>query len=126
MPRQESKATQVSRLGESPAEARRRMQTSGGAGEASSETQPPLGKEVKGPLTPQHIAEIREAEEGFGGGPTSGGSVEEATDLAEPPTPSKAMEMIQQLSQDKLQLQTELSSALNVVERYRARYGELD
>lgn len=126
MPGQKSNAKQVSSLGESPAEARRRMQSSGGAGSVESETRPPLGEEVKGPLTPQHIATIREAEEGFGGGPGDGASVEEGIETAEPPTPSKAMEMIRQLGQEKIQLLTERDSALGVVERYKARYGELD
>lgn len=110
---QPTKAKQVDSLGETPAQARRRMQSSGApVGEASG-------------TSPKHIAAMRE-QEGFGGGPTESSTVEEAPDLVEPPTPSKAMESIRQLSQDKLQLQAELDAALNQVQRYRAKYGELD
>lgn len=120
-----NQAKQVRTLGESPAEARRRMQSSGGAGEPELEARPPLGQEVKGPLQPQHIAAIEAAEGGFKGG-ASDGPVEDYEEPVEPPTPSKAMETIRQLSQDKLQLQTERDSALNLVSRYKAKYGELD
>lgn len=127
MPGQASNAQQVSKLGESPAEARRRMSSGGGsAATAESETQPPLGEEVKGPLKAEHIAAIREADEGFGGGPVSGGTVEDAEELTEPPTPAKAMDMIRQLSQDKVQLSTELDAALKKVARYENKYGPLD
>lgn len=119
-------ATQVSSLGETPAEARRRMQSSGGGSAPQAETQLPAGKEVEGPLTPQHIAAIQEADEGFSGDPVSGGTVEEAPDMTEPPTPSKAMETIRQLSQDKNQLRTELDAALNKLQRYEAQFGEID
>jgi hypothetical protein len=116
-----NQARQVSRIGETPAEARARMR----AAEGKSESEP-KGEEVEGPLSPEHLAAIREAEEGFGGGPVDGGTVEEAEETTEPPTPSKAMEVIRQLSQDKLQLQAEQDSALNLVARYKAQYGELD
>lgn len=116
-------AHQVSRLGETPAEARRRMQTSGGAAAPQSETRRAPADDA--PPTPQHIAAMRD-QEGFGGGPPENATVEEAPDLAEPPTPSKAMETIRQLSQDKLQLQTELDAALAKLGRYEAQYGELD
>lgn len=119
MPGQKSNARQVSSLGESPAEARRRMQSSGG-GEA------PASPAASGPPSPQHVAAMRE-QEGFGGGPdTADGSVEEGVELAEPPTPSKAMETIRQLSQDKNQAITERDAALALVGRYKAVYGELD
>lgn len=126
MPGQKSNAKQVSALGESPAEARRRMEASGGAAAVTAETRPPLGEEVEGPLTPQHMAAIREADEGFGGGPTEDATVEDADETTAPPSPEKAMEMIRQLGQDKVQLSTELDAALNLVSRYKARYGELD
>lgn len=121
MPGQVSKAKRLPSLGEAPAEARRRMETSGGA---TVDTARPLGQEVEGPLNAEHMAAIRKAEEGFGPGP--GATVEDAEETTEPPTPSKAMGMIRQLGQDKIQLQTELDSALNIVERYKAVYGELD
>lgn len=121
-PGRPNSATQVSSMGETPAEARRRMASGG----AAAETKPPLGEEVEGPLQPQHLAAIEEAEGGFSGGPVDGGTVEEAPDEIEPPTPSKAMETIRQLSQDKLQLQTERDAALSKVARYEEKYGELD
>lgn len=122
-----NKARQVSSLGESPAEARRRMQSSGGAAAPKTEAKPPLGEEVAGPLQPKHIAAIREAEEGFsGGGPTRDGTTQEVEETTEPPTPSKAMEVIRQLSQEKLQLQSELNAALNLIGRYKVAHGELD
>jgi hypothetical protein len=123
MPRQASNAKQLPSLGETPAEARRRMSSSGGA---EAKATPPLGEEVEGPLQPQHIAAIREAEEGFGGGPTEGATVEEAGDMADPPSPAKAMETIRQLGQDKNQAIAERDAALNLVSRYKAKYGELD
>ena len=113
-------------MGETPAEARRRMASSGGADGASAEATPPLGEEVEGPLQPQHLAAIEKAEGGFSGGPADGGTTEDAPDEIEPPTPSKAMETIRQLSQDKLQLQTELDAALAKLGRYEAQFGELD
>ena len=123
-PRQKSNTKQVSQLGESPAEARAKMQSSGGA---EVQTQPDaIGEEVKGPLKPEHMKAIRAVEEGFGGGPIEGGTVEEAGDAIEAPSPTKAIETIRQLSQDKMQLLTERDSALNLVEQYRARFGELD
>jgi hypothetical protein len=115
-------ATQVPSMGETPAEARRRMTSGGGTAETTS----PFGEEIKGPLQPQHLAAIEEAEGGFSGGPVDGGTVEDAPDEIEPPTPSKAMETIRQLSQDKLQLQTELDAALAKVGRYEAKYEEVD
>lgn len=120
---QPKKANQVSSLGETPAEARRRMASGGGSEVA--ETRPPLGEEVKR-LTPEHMAKIREADEGFSGGPAAGGTVEEAEELTEPPTPSKAMDTIRQLSQEKNQLSTELDAALAKLQRYAARFGEID
>jgi hypothetical protein len=123
MPRQASNAKQVSSLGETPAEARRRMRSSGGV---EAKATPPLGEEVTGPLQPKHIAAIREADEGFGGGPTEGATVEEAGDTADPPSPAKAMQVIRQLSQDKLQLRTELDAALAKLNRYERKFGELD
>jgi hypothetical protein len=108
-------------MGETPAEARRRMGSSDGA---VVETEPPLGEEVEGPLSPEHMAAIRAADEGFSGG--AGETVEDAVETTEPPTPSKAMEVIRQLGQDKIQLRSELDAALNLVERYKSVYGELD
>ncbi len=124
MPGQKSSARRVDSMGETPAEARRRMQPSGAT---EGVTDPPsAGAQVDGSLTPAHMAAIREADEGFGGGPVDGGTIEDAEETIEPPTPSKAMAMIQQLGQDKIQLQTELDAALNVVARYRAAYGGID
>lgn len=120
-----NQAKQVRTLGESPAEARRRMQSSGGAGEPELEARPPLGQEVKGPLRPEHLAAIEKAEGGFKGGATDG-PVEDYDEPVEPPTPSKAMDMIRQLSQDKLQLRSELDAALSKLGRYEARFGEID
>jgi hypothetical protein len=125
-PSRPNSATQVSSMGETPAEARRRMASSGGADGARTEAAPPLGEEVEGPLGPQHIAAIEQAEGGFSGGPVDGGTVEDAPDEIEPPTPSKAMDTIRQLSQDKLQLQTELDAALAKLGRYESKFGELD
>lgn len=131
MPGQRSNAKQVSSLGESPAEARKRM-----AAEAAGqeETIPPhgidgsgpQGQEVEGPLRPQHIAEIEAKEGGFQGQAVSGGITEERGDREEQPSPARAMDMIRQLSQDKLTLQAERDAALGLVERYRAQYGDLD
>ena len=118
-----NQAHQVSRLGETPAEARARMAAGGGADSPQSETRPAAAD--TGAPTPQHIAAMRD-QEGFGGGHPANGTVEDAPDMAEPPTPSKAMEVIQQLSQDKNQLRAELDAALNKVARYEAKYGELD
>lgn len=118
-----NQAQQVSRLGETPAEARARMAAGGGADSPQSETRPAAADAT--PPAPRHIAAMRE-QEGFGGGPPADGTVEDALDLVEPPTPSKAMEVIQQLSQDKNQLRAELDAALNKVARYEAKYGELD
>lgn len=116
-PSQQIKPTQVAKLGESPADARRRM--------ASGATvEQPVGQEVEGPLTPEQMAAIREAEEGFSGG--AGGTVEDAVETTEPPTPSKAMETIRQLGQEKLQLQTELDAAYGKLGRYEAKFGEID
>lgn len=113
------KATQLPSLGQSPAEARRAMQaTSGGGPEGAS------GVKVDY-LTTDHIAAIREAEEGFSVSSVDG-SFEEAEETTEPPTPSKAMDMIRQLSQDKLQLQTERDAALHLVSRYVTEFGELE
>lgn len=120
-----NQARQVRTLGESPAEARRRMQSSGGAAEPESEARPPLGEEVKGPLQPKHLAAIEAADGGFKGG-ASDGPVEDYEEPVEPPTPSKAMETIRQLSQDKLQLRSELDAALAKLGRYEARFGEID
>lgn len=120
MPGQKSNARQVSSLGETPAEARRRMQSSGGA--AIAETAAPA---ATGPPGPKHIAAMRD-QEGFGGGPGDDGTIEDAPELTEPPTPSKAMETIRQLSQDKNQAITERDAALNLVSRYKAAFGELD
>lgn len=122
-PGQKSNARQVSSLGETPAEARRRMQSSGGAAAPSSETT--SAPAAVGPPSPRHIAAMRE-QEGFGGGPSEESTVEEASDLTEPPTPSKAMETIRQLSQDKNQAITERDAALQLVERYRNKYGDLE
>ena len=121
MPGQKSNARQVSSLGESPAEARRRMQSSGG-GEAPA----PAAPVARGPPGPQHIAAMRE-QEGFGGGPADEDAiVEERAGDEAAPTPSKAMETIRQLSQDKNQAITERDAALNLVSRYKAAFGELD
>lgn len=123
MPGQRSNAKQVDRLGETPAEARRRMESSGGAGAPAGRGPAPAA--ASGPPGPRHIAAMRE-QEGFGGGPTEDSTVEEAPDLTEPPTPSKAMETIRQLSQDKNQAITERDAALALVERYKSEFGELD
>jgi hypothetical protein len=122
MPGQKSNAKQLSSLGETPAEARARMKSAGSAQSSSPQLR---GEEVP-ELLPQHIAAIREAEEGFKGTAVSGGTVEDAEETTEPPTPSKAMEMIRQLGQEKIQFQTERDSALNLVERYRSQFGDLD
>jgi len=103
------------------------MSSGGGTGAVvESETKPPLGEEVDGPLGAEHMAAIRQADEGFKDSDKRDGTVEEAEELTEPPTPSKAMDMIRQLSQDKLQLSTERDAALDKVARYEAKYGELD
>lgn len=123
MPGQASNAKQVSSLGETPAEARRRMSSSGGAvpsGQADATARDGA------PPSPRHIAAMRE-QEGFGGGPEEAdGSVEEGTETAAPPSPEKAMNMIQQLSQEKLQFQTELTAALAKLGRYEAQFGTID
>lgn len=124
-----SKAKQVSSLGESPAEARRRMGSSGGGATPEAASRPPLSDADSGagrPLSDVEVATIREKEEGFSGGPAEGDTVEESADLIEPPTPEKAVDTIRQLSQDKLQLQTELDAALAKLQRYEAQFGEID
>lgn len=120
MPLQRIKPTQVSSMGESPAQARRRMETSG----AATPEQPQARGEEVPELTAEHMAAIRKADEGFRGGP--GGTFEEAEELTEPPTPSKAMDMIRQLSQENVQLMTERNVALDLVEHYRTKYGDLE
>jgi uncharacterized protein YdcH (DUF465 family) len=91
-----------------------------------AEVSQPTGTEVKGPLTPAHIARLRAEEEGFAETDKSDGPPQDIDELAEPPSPSKAMETIRQLSQDKIQLQTELDAALQRVQRYRQQFGDLD
>lgn len=119
-----SKARQVSSLGESPAEARRRMSSSGDTTAPSGQADAAVLDGA--PPSPRHIAAMRE-QEGFGGGPEEAdGSVEEGTETAAPPSPEKAMHMIQQLSQEKLQVQTELTAALAKLGRYEAQFGEID
>lgn len=118
-PKQQVRAKQISRLGETPAEARARMKQSGGAAE------PTLGGQQVAQLTPSHLAAIAEQEEGFSGG-ASDGPVEDYEEQTEPPTPTKAMALIRQLSQDKAQLQAELDVAYSLINRYKAEYGELD
>lgn len=125
MPGQKSNAKQVSSMGETPAEARHRM-ASGGADAPAAETPPPLGQEVKGPLTAQHLAAISAQEEGFSGTAISGGTVEDAEETTKPPSPSKAMEMIRQLGQEKIQVLAERDAAIGLVDRYKAAFGELD
>lgn len=118
MPGQKSKAKRVSSLGETPAEARARMQSATSPPDASGGVAlaPPPGV----PLV------VSEEIEGFGGGPAPDNIVEERAGDEAAPTPSKAMDMIRQLGQDKVQLQTELDAALNLVECYKAVHGELD
>lgn len=102
------------------------MQSSGGGEAPAAEAKPPLGEQVDGPLKPEHIAAIREADEGFSGGPPQDAAVEEAEDATPPPSPTKAMDTIRQLSQNNLQLQTELDAALAKLQRYEAQFGEID
>lgn len=97
------------------------MAADGGAPQA--ETRPPVADSA--PPSPRHIAAMRE-QEGFGGGPPENGTVQEAGDLADPPSPAKAMEVIRQQAQEKNQLQSELDAALNKIARYEAAYGEVD
>lgn len=118
---QPTKAKQLKTLGETPAEARKRMASSAGA-----EVEQPKGMEVEGPLTPAHLAAIEAEEGGFKDTGKSDGPPQDLDELAEPPSPSKAMEVIRQLSQDKNQLQAELDAALHQVQRYRAQFGDLD
>lgn len=117
------KAKQVKQLGETPAQAAKRVAAER-RGEATVEQ--PKGTEVEGPLTPAHMAAIEAEDGGFKDTGVSDGPPQELEELTEPPTPSKAMDMIRQLSQDKNQLQTELDAALNLVQRYRREHGELD
>ncbi len=117
----QTKAKQVRRLGETPAEARKRMGSSDGA-----KVEQPQGTKVEGPLTPAHLAAIEAAEGGFKDTGKSDGPPQDLDELSEPPSPSKAMDTIRQLSQDKNQLQAELDAALNQVQRYRQQFGDLD
>jgi hypothetical protein len=120
MPGQESKAKQVSSLGETPAQARARMQS-------AAATSPDASGGVALAPPPGVPLEVSEEIEGFGGGPAPEDAiVEERAGDEAAPTPSKAMEMIRQLGQDKVQLQTELDAAFNVIERYRGKYGDLE
>lgn len=122
MPGQASNPKQVSSLGESPAEARRRMASGG-----RNDERVPQGRGKFVPtLTPQHMAEIRESQEGFAGGPAGGTTEDVDEPLDSHPSPTKAMEMIRQLGQEKMQFLTERNAALSLVERYKAKYGELD
>lgn len=116
-------AKQVRKLGETPAEARARMAADG---PDAAEVEQPRGAEVTGPLTPAHLAAIEAAEGGFRPTEKSDGPPQDLDELSEPPSPSKAMEVIRQLSQDKNQLQTELDAALQLVQRYRQKFGDLD
>jgi hypothetical protein len=114
-------AKQLPNLGETPAEARKRMESSSGA-----EVEQPRGTEVEGPLRAEHLAAIEAEEGGFKDTGRSDGPPQDLDDLAEPPSPSKAMEVINQLSQEKNQAFSELDAALALVQRYRAKFGELD
>lgn len=115
----QNKARQVRSLGETPAEARKRMA-------AAAEVEQPKGTEVEGPLTPAHLAAIEAAEGGFKDTGVSDGPPQDIDELAEPPSPSKAMETIRQLSTEKNQCRAELDAALQLVQRYRNKFGELD
>lgn len=122
-PLEPTKAKQVSRLGETPAEARAKMSRTEGV---QAEVEQPVGTEVKGPLTPQHLAAIEAEEGGFKDTAVKDGPVEDVPETAEAPTPEKAMAVIRQLSQEKNQLQAELDAALNLIQRYRGIAGDLD
>lgn len=121
---------QVKSMGETPAEARQRAAEAAAAGPKPPDATGPDGPQGQGEevaeFTAEHLASIREAEEGFSAPSAEGATVETGEETTEPPSPEKAMDMIRQLSQDKLQLQTELSAALNLVDRYRAAHGDLD
>lgn len=124
------KAHQVRSLGETPAEARARMKSERGAEveqpQAEEAKVEPQGQEVEGPLTPAHLAAIEAAEGGFSDTGVSDGPPQEVDELAEPPTPEKALEVIKQISQEKNQLQAELDGALQLVQRYRLEFGDID
>lgn len=62
--------------------------------------------------------------EGFGA--VEAPVVEERAGDENAPSPTKAMEMIRELSQQRLQADAERDAALGLVERYRSLYGELD
>lgn len=123
------KARQVGSIGESPAEARAKQESSGTivpTEGALTVPAPPRGEEVTGPLTNAQLAAIEESEGGFKDNGVRDGVVQDVEETAEAPSPEKAVEMIRQISQDKLQLTTERDVALHIIERYRNLYGDLD
>jgi hypothetical protein len=84
------------------------------------------GQEVD-ELMPAHMAAISAADEGFSQpSKTDDSPAVEFEDKVEPPSPQKAIEVIRQLTQDKLQLLSERDAALNLVARYEQHFGELD
>lgn len=122
------KAHQVPSLGESPAQARERMKAEGTVEGPPfvPEGRALVGVEVAGNLTAAQVAEIHAKEGGFQGDAVSGGITEERGDRPDLPSPSRAMDMIRQLSNDKNTLTAERDAAINLVERYRAQFGDID
>lgn len=120
------KAKEVSQLGETPAEARARMTRSAPAATGVAEAfaaaaQPELSTSAPA----RHYAAMME-QEGFAAPPgVEDPTTEDAVETTEPPTPTKAMAMIRQLSQEKLQMQTELDAALHIIALYKDAFGEL-
>lgn len=122
MPGQASKAKQVSRLGESPAEARKRMSESAARPDPDART----GGGTLPPIAGVPLKVSAELE-GFGGPPVDGNEVQEQErGDSHAPSPTAAVNMLRELGNQNNQLKEELSAAFGVIELYKSKFGELD
>lgn len=121
MPGQESKAHRVTSLGETPAEARAKMAAT--SAQSSTHTPSPLAM----PPVPGVPNVVSDEIEGFGGGPEPEEAiVEERAGDEHAPTPDKAMAVVRQLSQEKIQAVSERDAALDKIQRGELLFGEWD
>lgn len=74
-------------------------------------------------ITPAHLAEMRQKEEGFTGSLETRDGPTGATPL--PATPQEAITIIERLTNENLRLETERNAACDVVARYEAKHGPL-
>lgn len=129
MAKQAIQVRQVPSMGETPAEARQRAAEAARVGVPDKQMQAGTtvtqGQEVP-ELTAEHLSFIREAEEGFSAPSAKSATVETGEETTEPPSPEKAMNLIRQLSQEKIQAISERDAALALVERYKSAFGEVD